>query len=318
MSHAANSPVLVVMDPADAEGFALARSCRIARALGAPLELFACEFDQAMEGSHFRVTERLEAARDARVAARLEWLETKAAPLRAQGLDVQTAAVYDNPRHEAVARRALASKAALVVMRTHYHEWLARATLSAADWQLIRICPPPLLLVKGGEWPDAPKLLAAVDPSHRGDRHARLDHAILDLAERLAAALGAETSVAHCVFSMASLESTAAMAMMPGAFGTSLDGYAGDLAKHLRESVLRLLEGRAIPAANMRIAEGRPEKELPRLVDELGMQLLITGGISRSRLEQVFIGGTAERLLDRVNCDLLVVKPPGFRCPIDP
>jgi universal stress protein E len=317
MSRAAYSPVLVVMDQADAEGFALARGCRIAGALGAPLELFACEFDQAMEGSHFRVTERLEAARDARVEARLEWLEAEAAPLRAQGFDVQTAAVYDNPRHEAVARRALESNAALVVMRTHYHEWLARATLSAADWQLIRICPAPLLLVKRGEWPAAPKLLAAVDPSHRDDRHARLDHAILDVAERLAVALDAETWVAHCIFSMASLESTAAMAMMPEALGSSPEGYAGDLVQHLRAAVLRLLDGRAVPAANVRIAEGRPEKELPRMVDELGIQLLVTGGISRSRLEQVFIGGTAERLLDRVSCDLLVVKPPGFRCPID-
>ncbi len=317
MSPAAVSPVLVVMDPADAEGYALARGRRIAGALGAPLELFACEFDQAMEGSHFRVTERLEAARDARVAARHAWLESEAVPLRAQGLSVHTSVVYANPRHEAVARQALASNAGLVVMRTHYHEWLARATLSAADWQLIRICAAPLLLVKRGEWPDGPRLLAAVDPSHRDDRHARLDHAILDLAERLGGALGAETWVAHCIFSMASLESAAALAMMPEALGASPEGYAGELVQQLRAAVLRLLDGRGIPAANLRLAEGRPEKELPRLVDELGIQLLITGGISRSRLEQVFIGGTAERLLDRVGCDLLVVKPPGFRCPID-
>jgi universal stress protein E len=308
--------VLVVMDPADGDGFALARACRLAAALKAPLELFACEFDQAMEGSHFRVTERLEAARSARVEARRNWLESRAEPLRAEGLDVRTEAQYANPRHEAVARRALETGAGLVVMRTHYHEWLARATLSAADWQLIRICPAPLLLVKGGQWPATPKLLAAVDPSHRDDRHARLDHAILDLAERLGGALGAETWVAHCIFSMASLESTATLAMMPEALGSSPEAYAGDLVQQLRASVLRLLDGRTIPAARVRIAEGRPEKELPRLAQDLDIDLLVAGGISRSRLEQVFIGGTAERLLDRVGCDLLVVKPPGFRCPV--
>jgi universal stress protein E len=51
-------------------------------------------------------------------------------------------------------------------------------------------------------------------------------------------------------------------------------------------------------------------------VEELGIDLLIAGGISRGRLEQVFIGGTAERMLDRIRCDLLVVKPPGFRFPL--
>ena len=316
MSRSLVSPVLVVMDPADGEGFALGRARRLAAAVGAPLELFACEFDQAMEGSHFRITERLEAARMARVEARRVWLESVAEPLRAEGLEVRTQAVYANPRHEAVARRALETGAAFVVMRTHFHEWLTRATLSAADWQLIRICPAPLMLVKGGTWPEAPKLLAAVDPSHRDDRHAQLDHTIMDLAEQLDTALNAKTWVAHCIFSMASLESTAALSMMPEALGSSPEDYAGDLVQQLRAAVLRLLEGRKVPASRMRIVEGRPEKELPRLVDELEIDLLITGGISRSRIEQVFIGGTAERLLDRIRCDLLVVKPPGFRCPL--
>jgi len=316
MNRSRVSPVLVVIDPADDEGLALGRGRRLAAALGSPLELFACEFDQAMEGSHFRITERLEAARTARVEARRAWLESVAEPLRAEGLEVRTEAVYANPRHEAVARRALETSAAFVVMRTHFHEWLARATLSAADWQLIRVCPAPLMLVKGSHWPEAPKLLAAVDPSHRDDRHARLDHTILDLAEQLDTALNAKTWVAHCIFSMASLESTAALSMMPEALGSSPEDYAGDLVQQLRAAVLRLLEGRKVPASRMRIVEGRPETELPRLVDELEIDLLITGGISRSRIEQVFIGGTAERLLDRIGCDLLVVKPPGFRCPL--
>lgn len=317
MNQPADAPLLVIMEPADAEGVALSRARRMAAALGAPLELFSCEFDQAMEGSHFRVTDRLEAARQARVSSSRDWLESQAEPLRQDGIQVSTQAVYANPRYEAVARRALAIGAGFVVARTHHHRWLARATLSADDWQLIRTCPAPLLLAKQGEWPARPKLLAAVDPSHRDDRHAKLDHAILDRVEQLGAALGAESWVAHCILSMASLESTATLAMMPEALGSTPEEYAGDLMHQLRASVLRLLENRSIPSAHVRLAEGRPEKELPRLVSDLGIDLLVTGGISRSRIEQVFIGGTAERLLDHVSCDLLVVKPPGFRCPID-
>jgi universal stress protein E len=305
------------MDPADEAGDALHHGARLAGSLGVPLHLFAVEFDQAMEGSHFRVTERLEAARESRVQASREWLDAAAQPLREQGLEVQAHAEYGNPRHEAVARRALESGAALTVMRTHQHPWLARATLGAADWQLIRICPSPLLLVKRRPWREAPRLLAAVDPSHRDDRHARLDHAILDLAERLGGALGAETWVAHCMLPMAALESTAALSMMPEALGTSAEDYAGELQQQSRAAVLNLLEGRSIPTERLRLAEGRPEKELPRLAAELEADVLVTGGVSRSRMEQVFIGGTAERLLDRVDCDLLVVRPPGFRSGLD-
>ena len=316
MSDSATAPVLVVMDPADEAGHALQRGALLASALGVPLRLFAVEFDQAMEGSHFRVTERLEAAREARVAASREWLEAAAQPLRERGLEVQASAEYANPRHEAVARQALETGAALTVMRTHHHPWLARATLSAADWQLIRTCPSPLLLVKGRPWPASPRLLAAVDPSHRDDRHARLDHAILNLAEELSAALGAQAWVAHCVLSIAALESTAALSMMVEALGASAREYASVLQEQSRAAVLRLLEGRSIPPERLCLVDGRPETELPRLAGELEADVLVTGGVSRSRVEQVFIGGTAERLLDRVGCDLLVVRPPAFRAPV--
>jgi nucleotide-binding universal stress UspA family protein len=34
--------------------------------------------------------------------------------------------------------------------------------------------------------------------------------------------------------------------------------------------------------------------------------------VSRSRLQQLFVGSTAELVLDRLPCDVLVVKPPGL------
>lgn len=310
------SPVLVVMDATDVRGVALEKGRRLAEATGARLELFACEFDQAMEGSHFRVTERLQEAREAASRQRREALEAQARPLREAGIDVNAEAIYFNPRYEAIVRRALECEAGLVVVPTHHHAWLQRAALTATEWHLIRTCPAPLLLAKARSWPEAPRFLAAVDPSHLDDRHARLDGAILDVTETLAPALGGEAWVAHCYMSMAALESAAAFPVMPEALGSSAEDYAGDLVHQRRTAVLRIMEGRSLPAANLRLAEGRPEDELPRLVEDLAADVLVAGAVSRSRLEQVFIGGTAERLLDRVTCDLLVVQPPGFRTPV--
>jgi universal stress protein E len=36
------------------------------------------------------------------------------------------------------------------------------------------------------------------------------------------------------------------------------------------------------------------------------------GAVSRSGLKRLFIGNTAERTLDRLDCDVLVVKPQEF------
>jgi universal stress protein E len=40
------------------------------------------------------------------------------------------------------------------------------------------------------------------------------------------------------------------------------------------------------------------------------------GAVSRSGLQRLFIGHTAERLIDQLNCDVLIVKPRGFKSPI--
>jgi universal stress protein E len=37
------------------------------------------------------------------------------------------------------------------------------------------------------------------------------------------------------------------------------------------------------------------------------------GAVSRSGLKRIFIGNTAQRLLDTLACDILVVKPHQFR-----
>jgi universal stress protein E len=34
--------------------------------------------------------------------------------------------------------------------------------------------------------------------------------------------------------------------------------------------------------------------------------------VSRRGLDRVFLGSTAERVLDRLPCDLLIIKPEGF------
>jgi universal stress protein E len=55
-----------------------------------------------------------------------------------------------------------------------------------------------------------------------------------------------------------------------------------------------------------------PISGLPRLARKIGCDVLVMGAVSRSGLKRIFIGNTAERILDELDCDVLVVKPPGF------
>ncbi|MFT5527465.1 MAG: hypothetical protein ACI9HK_005447, partial [Pirellulaceae bacterium] len=55
-----------------------------------------------------------------------------------------------------------------------------------------------------------------------------------------------------------------------------------------------------------------PGEEITRLAEELKIELLVMGTVCRSGVAGFFIGNTAERVLDQVNCSILAVKPSKF------
>jgi universal stress protein E len=44
----------------------------------------------------------------------------------------------------------------------------------------------------------------------------------------------------------------------------------------------------------------------------LRADVVVMGAISRSALERLFVGSTAEAVLDKLHCDVLIVKPAEF------
>ncbi|HEY6597790.1 MAG TPA: universal stress protein [Pseudomonadales bacterium] len=56
-----------------------------------------------------------------------------------------------------------------------------------------------------------------------------------------------------------------------------------------------------------------PAREIIASAAELDANLLVMGAVSRSGLSHAHIGTTAEAVIDGVTCDVLVVKPRGFK-----
>ena len=55
--------------------------------------------------------------------------------------------------------------------------------------------------------------------------------------------------------------------------------------------------------------EGAASTVLPDYVVESGIDVMVLGAVARGALQRLLVGSTAERLLDRLPCDILVVKP---------
>lgn len=300
---------LVVIDPTAEEHPVLERAGWLAEKTGAAMELFICYYDQYISGERFFDTNHLKKAREEVINNQIKTLEKLARPLRERGLEVFTDAVWDNPIDDAVVRKAIKARPDLVLKDTHYHSKAHRAFFTNTDWGLIRNCPSPLCLVKPHSWPKSAVILASVDPLHEHDKPADLDRRILGTANELAADCGAELHVFHAYDPISIVSATAAA---PEPMTLPVDEIQAELEQTHAGRLREVVEPFNVSAERIHLESGRVRDRLPETVERINAGLVVMGAVSRGRLKRVFVGSTAERVMDTLPCDLLVIKPDWF------
>lgn len=288
----------------------LRKAAQVARALGAKLELFhGITEPVAVDALMFANQSLKKYETDAR-AQYLRRLEKLAAPLRGGGLEVSTAAEWDFPAHEALIRHAHRTKADLIIAQRHAGRHVAPWILRYTDWELLRQSPVPVLLIKTGRQYDAPAVLAAIDPSHAFAKSSRLDNEILRRGARLANAAGGTLHVVHTY--VPTLQDMKPEELSAPDATARITGHAARVAKNGFDRTLRGARLGALEPGQRHLLIGHALDAIPALVRKLRCNLLVMGAVSRTGLKRLAIGNTAERLLDELPCDVLIVKPPGF------
>lgn len=296
--------ILVVIDPTSGDSQpSLERATWVAKHSNSAVELLLCEYNSALDGGYFFDGPAQKKARESLLENQRKWLDTLAQPLRDAGISVTTEARWGKPLYTMILQRINEINPDLVLRDAHSHGVLQRLFFNNTCWQLIRHCPVPLWLVRAGEW-KGERICAAVDPTHSSDSTAALDHLIVKSTIALADLLGMQADYMH---SYAPLPRTMV-------FDTELvaayDQYVERSAKHHREAFEKLMVDYPIEKNNRHLLEGFPEDSIPEFVKEHGIDLLVMGAVSRGNLENALIGNTAERVLEAVQTDLLVIKPP--------
>ena len=175
---------------------ALAKAAQLAIALKAQVELF---HDLAMaipvEALGPGETSLRSLKFNARRAA-LTSLEELAEPMRKRGVIVSTSVAWDYPGYEAIIRRSIATGADLIVVPRRMRHRSA-ALLGYTDWELLRLSPVPVLLVKSPSAYRRSVVLAAIDPTHEHAKPGSLDRRLLDYGALLSKALRGSLHVVH-------------------------------------------------------------------------------------------------------------------------
>lgn len=298
--------ILVVVNPLVLQQPAVEKAAVLAKSFGASVELLICDTKSSRE---IQTEGELPTISNARLTDNLDsLLDVLATPMRNAGIDVSTEVISGDPLHEMILSWLQSSPADLIVKDTHHHSFATRAFSTNTDWHLIRNCPVPLLLTKPRAWAESPVLLAAVDPGHRNDPSAILDLCVLDVAVGLGRALHGRI---HAMYAYFPAIAAAGVGCMTPVMSVSTEELAAE--NDLEHSRMKTLTAEfGIADANLHIAPATASEYLPRTALECCADIVVMGAISRSRLERVVIGNTAERVLEYMPCDVLLVKSPDF------
>ena len=305
MAHSRN--ILAVVDPTSDSQPAAQRAVWLAERLGASVELFICDHDQYLAGTRFGDSDELRNARQQLIDRHLKRLKTLAESLKTRNVLLSVDAYWHHPLDEGIVAKARETQPYLVVKDTHYHPAIERAMFSNTDWNLIRNCPSALLLVKPRAVGDRPCIVAAVDPVHRHDKPAELDRRILARALELRTAVEGELHVFHAYDPAPALAAETTLLVAPVA--APVRDLTKVLARRHRKAFEALLQDHARSEFQTHLRSGSPKSLLIALAVQLQADMIVMGAVSRRGLERAFIGSTAEKVLDHLPCDLLIVKP---------
>jgi universal stress protein E len=313
MSFRIRRILVAIRDERNVARAALLKAASLARANGARIELFHAINDpdalHALRRGYIAGREAAEITETVRQrsTARLEKL-TRLKDL--EGLAVTCAATWDFPSHEAIVRRALATKADLVIASVQPRGIGSRLLLANTDWELIRHCPCPVLIAKTRRGWRRPGIVVAIDPFHAHEKPAALDRQILQAGKYFARELRGDLHAFHAYMPLTMIAQAPGGQGMAVALPPELEEVHGN---QIKRAFDRVCDSAGISPRRRHLEMGATQDELTRIVRETRAGLVVMGAVSRSALKRFWIGSTAEHAIDRLECDVLIVKPRTFR-----
>ena len=252
-------------------------------------------------------------------------LENLVEPYR-QRIKIETRVLIGTPFLEII-REVLRNAHDLVIKCPESLDWLGRL-FSSDDKHLLRKCPCPVWMVRPQTGELFDHILAAVDvddsyPPEELETRQALNSMVIELAGSLAVTEFAQLHVAHA------WEAIGEGIMRHGIFmqqpEDEVNAYVEQVQRHheqlldaLMKEVSSKLGREAIDyiKPQLHMPKGAARKVIPELANELQVDCIIMGTVARTGVPGLFMGNTAETILDQLECSVLAIKPPGFVTPV--
>lgn len=176
--------------------------------------------------------------------------------------------------------------------------------------RLIRKSPCPVWVLRPTR-AARPRVVAAIDPEPEQES---LNGAVMAAAEAVAGVDGVLCVVnAWEMYGESTMRSSAFVHVEP----EEIERRREAVREAHERAVRDLVDGRPDPGRwEVEVRPGPAAAVVDEVIDRHHATTLVLGTVGRSGLSGLVMGNTAEKLVDRVGCSVLAVKPPGFASPI--
>ena len=286
--------LLIIADIED-QCSATPRGLELAARLGLDADIVAFTYE-SLGGMNLKATEkanlrkRLLGEREKTVRARID-------KYRKGEQKVALKAVWEKDLHRWVNKQCASGGYLAVVKTGRRSESLLHTSL---DWQLLRECPAPVLIVAKKKWHKVRPVLATLDLATDVAAKRALNRKVLDAAQRLATGLGVELEIITAIevpVLLADLDLVDPVA------------YARDAEAAMAPRIRELAETSDLPISAFRCKRGPVERVIASRAAKVGAQIVVMGTVGRSGVKGRLMGNTAEKVLRHMKTDVLALKP---------
>ncbi|HBO38553.1 MAG TPA: universal stress protein UspE [Pasteurellaceae bacterium] len=302
------SNMLVILNPENDKQYALARAVRLAKEqkseVPVKITTFLSAYDLSYEMSALLSSEEREEMHRGVIEQRQKdiqpYLEKYADPM----IEFRSVVVWNSNEAEAITTEVEQNNYDLVVKYTKEEESIASLIFTPMDWQLLRRCPIPMLMVRDGDWKHQHCVLVAVNVAGDEEYHEEFNKMLVSLSIDLADNF--ESSNIHLV--SAYPPTPVNMAIDLPEFHTS--EYASGIRGQYLINMKSLRQHFGINEDHTHVCEGFPEDVIPEIAEKIGAELVVLGTVGRTGLSAALLGNTAEHVISKLQCNLLAIKPP--------
>lgn len=299
--------IFVVLNPEIEKQYGLARAVRLVKEQKHPepvkITTFLPVYDLSYEMSAMLSSEEREEMHETiiqqRQASIRYYLDKYADPM----IEFNSIVVWNSNEADAITEEINKNDYDLVVKYTKEEESFTSLIFTPMDWQLLRKCPKPILMVRDGDWKHQRRILVAVNVSGDEEHHETFNKELVSIGMTLAE--NYDRGNIHLVSAYPPAPLNVAIDLPEfnaGEYSNSIRGQHLINMKALRQQF-------GIDEDHTHVIEGFPEEVIPNVAEELGAELVILGTIGRTGLSAAFLGNTAEHVINKLNCNLLAIKP---------